>query len=85
MDGNNNNNNNNNNNKNKYTHSDVATPLPADPPSYEETMKHDKDEIEKTAPHLREDSLARPVYTHYPHPKSQTGYPGAQTLTYGSR
>ncbi|KOH01268.1 Cmi8p DI49_0627 [Saccharomyces eubayanus] len=63
-----------------HTHNDVATPLPADPPSYEETMKHDKDETEKTAPPLR-----GPVYTHHPHPKSQTGYPGAQTLTYGSR
>lgn len=74
-----------NNNEKKYTHRDVATPLPADPPSYEETMKHDKGEIGKTAPPLHGDSMARPVYTHHPHPKSQTGYPGAQTLTYGSR
>ncbi|EJS42164.1 YDR461C-A [Saccharomyces arboricola H-6] len=71
--------------KNKQTYEDRAAPLPVDPPSYEETMKHDKDEGDKTDPAVHQDSFARPVYTHQPHPRSHKGYPGAQTLTYASR
>ncbi|QHS72641.1 Cmi8p SPAR_D06410 [Saccharomyces paradoxus] len=73
--------------KNKHACKDTATPLPVDPPSYEETMKHDKEEIEgdETASSAHRDSFMGPVYTHHPHPRSRKGYPGAQTLTYASR
>ncbi|CAI4059357.1 hypothetical protein SKDZ_04G6530 [Saccharomyces kudriavzevii ZP591] len=72
--------------KNEQAYKDTATPLPVDPPSYEETMKHDKKEVEvdKTASSVNENGSMRPVYTHHPHPKSRKGYPGAQTLTYAS-
>ncbi|CAI4038314.1 hypothetical protein SMKI_04G6570 [Saccharomyces mikatae IFO 1815] len=73
--------------ENKKAYKEMATPLPADPPSYEETMKNDKEEVEadKAGPSDHGDSFVRPVYTHHPHPRSHKGYPGAQTLTYASR
>ena len=72
---------------NMHAYKETATPLPVDPPSYEETMKQDKEEVEadETTSSAHRDSFMRPVYTHHPHPRSHKGYPGAKTLTYTSR
>lgn len=63
---------------------------PAEPPSYDETMKRD---AEDWAGFLRNSVSAGPssetanhghYHVHNPHPRSKKGYPGSERLTYNN-